>query len=106
MDLVNADSLIEQVRPVLEELASRMRQTEMECGPENALSWALYPMLAAHRDGLDVGTPEDIEWATFLAVAIRLIRPGWTPDDITEALRAAAQLEPNIRGNDGNHPSG
>lgn len=90
---MKADTLIEQVRPVLEELASRMRQTELECGHEDALAWALYPMLSAHREGLDAGRPEDIEWATHLAVAIRLVRPGWMPEDISEVLRSAARLD-------------
>ena len=78
---MSAEELIASVRPVLEELASRMRQTELECG-KDALLWALYPMLAAHKQALDEATPEAQEWLNSLATAVFLIHPNWLPDDV------------------------
>ena len=88
---MSAESLADQVRPVLAELSLRMRQTELECG-QDALLWALYPMLETHREALHAETSEAKEWINALAVAILLIHPGWSPDDVSDALREAAAL--------------
>jgi len=89
---MSVENLIEEVRPVLEELASRMRQTQLECG-RDALLWALHPMLVEHREGLDAASITAQEWLNHLAIALLLIHPGWTPTDIESALREASELE-------------
>jgi hypothetical protein len=79
---MTANELIEQTRPVLEELTFRLH------GAHGSLVTAIRPMLEAHKDEMEDG---DGTFISILGTALFLMHPDWNPDDVMDVIREAAK---------------
>jgi hypothetical protein len=83
---MTAEELVEEIRPILEELVFRRKQNPGHRHDDFAR--AIYPMLVDKIS--DEPSEESIKWIGALATAIFLINPQMNPDDVSDLIKEAA----------------